>query len=41
MACVPEMGAEQPMQRAGAPLPVDAWGRGLRFEGQRIGHTLD
>ena len=36
-----EMGAEQPLQRAGAPLPVGAWRGGLKLEGQRIGHTLD
>jgi len=36
-----EVGAEQPLQRVGAPLPVGAWGCGLRLESQRVGHSLD
>jgi hypothetical protein len=36
-----EMGAEQPLQRAGTPLPVGAWRGGRKLAGQRIGHTLD
>ena len=36
-----EVGAEQPLQRVGAPLPVGAWGCGLRLESQRVGHSKD
>jgi hypothetical protein len=36
-----EIGAEQPLQRAGAPLPLGAWRGGPKLKGQRIGHTLD
>jgi len=36
-----EVGAEQPLQRVGAPLPVGAWGCGLRLESQCVGHSKD
>jgi hypothetical protein len=36
-----EVAAEQPMQRAGASLPVGAWWCGLQSEAQRIGRTID
>jgi len=35
-----EMGAEQPLQRAGTPLPVGAWRRGRKLEGQLVGHSI-
>ncbi len=36
-----EVGAEQSLQRAGAPLPVGAWRDSLKLDGWRVGHTLD
>jgi hypothetical protein len=36
-----EMGAEQPLQKGGAPLPVGTWRACRKLEGQRVGHIPD
>jgi len=35
-----EVVVEQPLQRAGDPLPLSARGCGLKLEGLRVGHTM-